>query len=185
MRNLILAAVAFLMIAPAQATTVSGVELEPQIQVQQQDLVLNGAGVRSKFFIDLYVGSLYLPAKSQAVDAILASEEVSAIRLNITSGMITSEKMTDAILEGFDNATNGNPGEMQQRIDDFIGVFNEEIVKGDQYTFNFIPGKGVVGFKNGEQKVIVDGDDFRVAMMKIWLGEKPAQKKLKQQMLGN
>ncbi|GLS83625.1 chalcone isomerase family protein [Paraferrimonas haliotis] len=181
----LVAALAIVCAAPSFAKTVSGVELSDTISANEQQLTLNGAGVRSKFFIDLYVGSLYLSQANSDANAIINSDEISAIRLNITSGLITSDKLIEAIVEGFDLSTNGDTAAIQSRIDNFIAVFNEEIVKGDQYTFVFTPGTGVVGYKNGEQKVSIDGDDFRTALMGIWLGAKPAQKKLKQRMLGN
>ena len=44
----------------AQAKMVNDVDVADKIQVADQSLTLNGAGVRSKFFMDLYVGALYL-----------------------------------------------------------------------------------------------------------------------------
>ncbi|MGL5395016.1 MAG: chalcone isomerase family protein, partial [Shewanella sp.] len=43
------------------AKEVSGVQVADSITLDAQTLQLNGAGVRSKFFMDLYVGSLYVP----------------------------------------------------------------------------------------------------------------------------
>jgi hypothetical protein len=44
--------------------TVSGVKVDAKLSIEGQSLVLNGAGTREKMWIDLYVGSLYLPKKS-------------------------------------------------------------------------------------------------------------------------
>ena len=44
--------------------TVSGVKVDAKLSLEGQSLVLNGAGTREKMWIDLYVGSLYLPKKS-------------------------------------------------------------------------------------------------------------------------
>jgi len=48
--------------APAQAAKVAGVELEDSVQISADtpELVLNGAGIRKKLFIKVYVGALYL-----------------------------------------------------------------------------------------------------------------------------
>src|SRR5690606_29276961 len=78
------------------AKVISGIEVADTIMLENQSLPLNGAGVRSKFFMDLYVGSLYVPSQLSSTVAVLEAP-VAAIRLNITSDMITAEKMRDAI----------------------------------------------------------------------------------------
>ncbi|MDO6774791.1 chalcone isomerase family protein [Shewanella sp. 3_MG-2023] len=166
----------------AEAKTVSGVELADNMMIAEQQLALNGAGVRSKFFMDLYVGSLYLATPATNVDAVIA-QPISVIRLNITSGMITADKMTDAIVEGFDAATNGDSASIQSSIDAFMGLFNEEVSKGDQFTFVTHKDAGVTSFKNGQEQATIANEAFRQALIKIWLGDEPAQKSLRKNML--
>lgn len=176
-------AAACLLAIPAQATTVSGIEIADNIKPAQDTLVLNGAGVRSKFFIDLYVGSLYLSQPSQQLDDILAQPSV-AVRLNITSGMITSDKMKAAIIEGFDDATDGDTQAIQPQIDAFMALFADEIKQNDQFTLLAQKQTGVTAYKNGQAQDTISGEAFRQALLKIWLGDQPAQKSLKKAMLG-
>lgn len=166
-----------------QAKEISGVELNKTLILNEQPLVLNGAGVRSKFFIDLYVGSLYVPTLLDNTAAVLAADTV-AVRLNITSGMITADKMKDAISEGFDDATDGSTAGIQAEIAQFMGLFNAEILDGDQFTLLASKGVGVTAFKNGEVQATIAGEVFRQALLKIWLGDEPAQNSLKEAMLG-
>lgn len=166
----------------AQAKTVSGIELADDLTIAEQQLSLNGAGVRSKFFMDLYVGSLYVPEPATNLDQVLA-QPLAVIRLNITSGMITSDKMTDAIVEGFEAATDDNTAPIQANIDEFMGLFTEEVSKGDQFTFVTHKGAGVTSFKNDEEQATIEGEVFRQALIKIWLGDDPAQKSLRKDML--
>ena len=63
--------------------TVSGVKLDEKLSLEGQSLVLNGAGTREKMWIDLYVGSLYLPKKSSSAKDIMDSKDAGAIKLNI------------------------------------------------------------------------------------------------------
>ncbi len=167
-----------------QAKEISGVNVPEQITINDQSLQLNGAGIRSKFFIDLYVGSLYLPKASQDVADIL-NQPVAVIRLNITSGMITAEKMTDAINEGFDDATDNNTAPIASQISAFMSLFNSPINEGDQFTLVADKANGVTAYKNGKQQgEAIKGEAFRVALIDIWLGKEPSQKSLKQEMLG-
>ncbi|MGV7107913.1 chalcone isomerase family protein [Flavobacterium sp. U410] len=165
-------------------TTISGVKVDNKLTIDGQDLVLNGAGLREKMWIDLYVGSLYLPKKSSNANEIMASTEGAAIKLNIVSGMITSEKMINAVNEGFENATGGKTAPLKAKIDKFKAFFKEEIVKGDQFLIVNVPGTGVVVYKNGTKKGVIEGQDFKKALFGIWLCDKPADKNLKAGMLG-
>jgi hypothetical protein len=165
-------------------TTISGVKVDAKLAIDGQDLVLNGAGLREKLWIDLYVGSLYLPQKSTNANDIMNSAEGAAIKLNIVSGMITSEKMINAVNEGFENATGGKTAPLKAKIDKFKSFFKEEIVKGDQFLIVNVPGTGVVVYKNGVKKGVVEGHDFKKALFGIWLCDKPADKNLKAGMLG-
>ena len=48
----------------ALALEVEGVDIPETMAVQDMQLRLNGAGIRSKFFFNLYVGALYLGISS-------------------------------------------------------------------------------------------------------------------------
>ena len=65
-------------------------------------------GVREKLWIDLYAGGLYLTKKSSDADAIMSANEPMAIKLHIVSKLISSDKMIEAVDEGFENSTNDN-----------------------------------------------------------------------------
>jgi long-chain acyl-CoA synthetase len=61
---LIIAALAVMLAAPpAAALEVAGVKLEQKITLgtDGKELICNGAGIRKKFVIKVYVGALYLP----------------------------------------------------------------------------------------------------------------------------
>jgi hypothetical protein len=170
--------------APASAMTVGGVDVPETYSVNNTDLELNGAGVRSKWFIDLYVGSLYLPESASNGQSIIDADEPQAITLHIVSGMITSDRMTEATLEGFEASTDDNMAPVQDDIDQFMGVFKDEIVEGDVFDLVYVPAKGVEVFKNGTLKDTVGDLAFKKALFGIWLSDNPAQDDLKMEMLG-
>ena len=169
-----------------QAKEVGGVQLQPSITENGTILNLNGAGIRSKFFIDVYVGSLYTPRPESDAKSILDGKETAAVQLNIISGLISSDKMVETVEEGFKEATDGDVAPLRKRIDEFLNVFTRtEIKKGEVFTLVGEPGTGVITYRNGEKVAEVKGDDFRKALFAIWLGDKPADKKLKSKMLGS
>ena len=66
------ALVATLLAIPAvQAVEVAGVKMEDQVKVGANELVLNGAGVRTKVFVKVYVGALFVSQKANTPAALL------------------------------------------------------------------------------------------------------------------
>ncbi|MBK8973651.1 MAG: chalcone isomerase family protein [Hahellaceae bacterium] len=174
-----------LLAGSVQAATVAGVDIPDTFDAAGKTLNLNGAGVRSKFFMDVYVGGLYLQDASQDAAAIVKGDAPMSIKLHMISGLITSDKMKTATSEGFVNATGGNLAPIQASVDKFMAAFNEEIVENDVFDIVYVPGKGVEVYKNEELVDTIDGGmAFKEALFGIWLSEKPAQEDLKAKMLG-
>ena len=165
-------------------TKVGGVTLPASETFGEYNLKLNGAGVREKFWIDLYAGGLYLSNPSKDAEKVMNADEAMAVKLHIVSKLISSDKMIDAVEEGFENSTNGNTSALDSRIKKFIGFFKEEISKGDVFDITYQPGKGVVAYKNGKEKGTIEGMDFKKALFGIWLAKDPADDDLREAMLG-
>ena len=153
------------------------------VNFNEETLTINGAGMREKFFFDIYAGGLYLKAKSKDPVKIAEADETMAIKLHIVSSMISKDKLENALREGFDKATNGKIGAISERIETFLGFMNEEIQVGQVYDIVYEKGKGSVVYKDGKEKGYVGGLDFKKALFNIWIGEKPADKGLKNELL--
>ena len=167
---IVLFLVAFTIFSVNAQKTVSGVKVDEKLSLEGKDLTLNGSGIREKYFMDMYVGSLYLTKKSANSQDIIDSKEAAAIKLNIVSGMISSDKMIKAINEGFENATNKNSASLKTKIDKFKSFFKEKISKGDVFIIMF-DGNETIVYKNGAKKGSVEGHDFKKALFGIWLGK--------------
>lgn len=165
------------------AKEVSGINVIESITYDTTALSLQGAGVRDKFFMDLYLASLYTQKPYHDAFTLVNADEPMAMTLHIVSSLITSEKMEEATKEGFLNATGGNTAPLQTKIDAFIQTFKEPIAINDRYEFFYQPAKGVSIVKNGSLKTTIEGLEFKKALFGIWLGEKPAQESLKKALL--
>lgn len=170
--------------AQGNAKDIGGISIPESLKTGQTTLLLNGAGVREKFFIDVYVGGLYLKKRNQDPQEIIEANEPMAIRLHVVSSMLTSKKMEKATREGFAKATDGNIEPIKVQIDEFCSVFKKEIKEDDRYDLIYVPGKGVEVYINGEYASVTEGLTFKKALFGIWLSDKPAQKSLKKAMLG-
>lgn len=169
----------FLIIVPNLVS--ASTEQEPTV-LQQSGLERRGIGIRSKFFIDLYKASLYAPAKASSAE-ILSGKGQAIITLEIISGMISSEKMEAATREGFEKSLSGKDL-YKEEIEQFIAVFNEEIVEGDIFVFN-ADQQVIEVLKNQNLLTTIRTPQFRHALLGIWLGEEPVSQSLKEEMLGN
>lgn len=176
-------AMAFIAVAPAQ-TKAGGATIPNNVSFEGEKLVLNGVGVREKFWMDMYAGALYLGNKSSNANSIMNANEPMAIKLHIVSKLISSDKMIEAVNEGFENSTNGNLTPIKSEIDKFISFFRDEISKNDVFDIVYLPSKGVVVYKNGNERGAIKGMEFKKALFGIWLSNKPADENLKEGMLG-
>lgn len=165
-------------------TKVGGATLPESETFKEHTLVLNGAGVRQKFWINLYAAGLYLSERSSDATDILESGQPMALKLHIVSKLITSDKMVEAVTDGFENSTNGNTAPIQEEIDTMLSFFQEDIKKNDVFDLVYDPSEGVVAYKNGKERGTVQGEEFMKALFGIWLSNRPADDDLRDDLLG-
>jgi hypothetical protein len=148
-------------------------------------LQLNGMGLREKLWIDVYVGSLYLPSKANTVADVLSQPGAFRVQMDIIYNEITSSKLISAWNEGFEkNQSEEVMNAIADRIERFNQLFEESAKKGDQYVIDYIPEQGCLITKNKVLLGRIEGEDFKTALLEIWLGNFPADKGLKKGMLG-
>jgi hypothetical protein len=170
----------------APAVEVAGVNVPDQVVLESsgESLVLNGAGVRKKFVIKVYVGALYLGEKSTSVEDILAREGGKRVAMHFLYKEVEAGKLVAAWNDGFKaNLSADEMAAVQERLNRFNELF-QTVRKGDVYQLDFIPGRGTEVSLNGTAAGTVEGEDFFRALLKVWLGTKPADKGLKKAWLG-
>lgn len=175
---------ALIMITPVQAKEIGSVNLPDTIMAGKEQLILNGAGLRKKYFVKVYAGGLYLRKKGGNANKIIHADEPMAIRMQFIYDGVSGKELVDAWNEGFSNATMGNLGPVRENIDKFNSFFTEEARKGDIYDIIYTPEEGATVSMKGKLMGTIRGLDFKKALFAIWLGEKPADNSLKQGMLG-
>jgi long-chain acyl-CoA synthetase len=149
-----------------------------------QDLVLNGAGIRTRAVFKVYVGSLYLPAKATDLAAVLAKGP-RRIQMNLLRDL-AADQLVDALNDGMkDNSTAAEMAALKAQQDQLTSIMKAfgEAKEGSVVTLDFVDGATLVGF-NGAVKGTIPGESFNRALTKIWLGDKPVQADLKKAMLG-
>ena len=184
MRNAIIAIAALVAASAALAIEVAGVKVDDKASVGGQELVLNGAGVRTRAVFKVYVGSLYVPAKAADLSAVLAKGP-RRIQMNILRNL-TPDQLVDALVDGLkenNSADELNAVKAQQaELVTIMKSFNE-VKEKDVVTLDFVDGATKIAL-NGTAKGSIAGEAFNRALTKVWLGDHPVQPDLKKAMLG-
>ena len=170
----------------AAALEVAGVMVPEKVAIGEssKQLVLNGAGIRKKLFIKVYVGALYLTEKLNTVGAILDDPGPKRITMHFLYKEVSAEKLVNGWNDGF---AGNNSAEAVKSLQDRISQFNKlfrTVKKGDVIRLDYLPEKGTQVWINDQQMGTVEGSDFNQAVLKIWLGKKPADDGLKKAWLG-
>jgi len=177
MKKLAVVMMVLLFLCPAaMAKKVGDVEVADSITVGGQALSLNGAGERIKkvafIKIEVYAAGLYLQAKSANAQSIIDADAPMGIRMYITTGMATKEKLTTAWSEGFETATGDNVDPIKGEIAKFNALFKTDPKEGDMYEIAYVPGQGISLAMNGvSQGAPIPGLEFKKAVFGIWLSD--------------
>jgi len=162
--------------------TISGATFQKKMDIKGEMVNYNGAGIRNKYGMNLYVSALYLPSQSSDFNKIINANEVQVINIKIISSMVTREKFNESVKEGFAKASHGKATSEQMAA--FKAFFSAEIKNKDDILLIYRPNVGVQVMINGSFKGKVEGLEFKKALWSIWLGNAPADVKLKKKMLG-
>jgi hypothetical protein len=168
------------------AASIAGVEIPQHIQqkVTQHELVLNGAGIRSKFIFDIYVGALYLTKRIHNAEQILSDSSAKRISLYFLYDKIEKEKMINGWNEAFeDNLSDTQFASLKPEINSFNAAFGVT-VKDDMVIIDFLEDGTTTVTINQIKKASIKNKNFQRALLSIWLGASPADEDLKEAMLG-
>lgn len=186
MKKILLFIVCVLFSVNVVAKEVAGVALSESAAVGGKNLVLNGAGIRTKVIFDIYVAALYLVEKTKKPDVIFADANNKRVALHILYSL-----KSETLLEAFKKAITANHSAaemtaMDAQLKKFSAIFDTvaEVKKGDVILIDYIVGTGTKITINGTDRGVIEGADFNRSLLKIWLGARPADEDLKKEMLG-
>ena len=173
--------------APAQATEVAGVKFEPSVQVGGTKLQLNGAGVRYKAIFKVYAAGLYLSTRAATSEAALAAPGPKLLQIvmlreidgNELGKLFTKGMEQNVAREDFSKSI---PGIL--RMSDVFST-RKKLAAGESFALEWVPGSGTIIIVNGKPAgEPIKEPEFYASLMKIWLGNSPADSMLKEALLG-
>ncbi len=176
--------------APALAQSpveLAGVKYEPSVQVGSSRLQLNGAGIRYKAVFKVYTAGLYLGSKAATTEAVLAAPGAKRMHIvmlrdidgNELGKLFTRGMQDNASKEDFSKSISGTI-----RMSEIFSL-RKKLTAGENFSVDWIPGTGTVVMLNGKPAgEPIKEPEFFSSMMKIWLGNNPADAQLKEALLG-
>lgn len=187
MPRIFFAIAGLLMAQAAAAVQVAGVDYPERATVASQALLLNGAGIRYRFVVKVYTAGLYLPSRTASAAQALSMPGAKRLHIEMLRD-IDGNTLGRLFTRGMeDNSTRGEfakaiPGTLQLSE---LFVAKKNLKAGEHFSVEWRPGVGTVILVNGEAmgRPIVE-PEFFAAMLRIWLGPKPADDTLKAQLLG-
>jgi hypothetical protein len=174
-------------LAMSATVDVSGVKLEDRITLADKPLVLNGAGVRYKAVFKVYTAGLYLSQKAETPEAVLAAPGPKRMTITMLRDIDSAElgKLFSRGME--DNMERAAFSRLIPGVLRMSQIFSnhKKLMAGETFLIDWIPGTGTLITVKGK----VEGEPFKEpefydALMRIWLGPKPADFMLKDALLG-
>jgi hypothetical protein len=171
----------------AAAVDVNGYKFDDTTSVAGKELKLNGAGMRTKVIIKVYAAGLYLADKKTTMADIATLEGPRRMKL-IMARDLSSDSFGDAFMEGLkENTSVAERNTLAPQVNKFGQMFAAVpgLKKGDVMQIDWIPGVGTQCELNGKKVgETVPDVAFYNALLRIWLGEHPADRSLKPALLG-
>lgn len=179
----------------ATGVTVAGVRFPPTVRIDgpaanSGSLILNGAGLRGVLFIKAYAMGLYLPRRTTAPTDILALPGPKRIHI-VALRDLSAEQFADALVKGIHkNHGEAELAALNPRLEHFRATLlaQGKAVKGTVIQLDWLPATtGGVTRLTVDGKPVgepVAGEDFYQALLRIWIGERPAAGDLKRELLG-
>jgi long-chain acyl-CoA synthetase len=183
-RTFVIAGLVLLLSPPLMAAEVGGVKLADKTSVAGKELVLNGAGIRTKVVFKVYVASLYLPTKAGDLAGVLAANP-RRVQLNLLRDL-SADELAGALADGIKETSSAEQAAaVQTQTEQLLSIMKAvgQAKTGDVVTMDFIGGETRIAF-NGQSKGSIAGEPFNAALMRIWLADKPVQADLRKAMLG-
>ena len=172
---------------PAVAAEINGVKFADTVKVGGSDLKLNGLGMRTKVVFKVYAAGLYLTEKKTTPADVLAVQGPRRVTL-VMMRDLTSDEFGQAFMTGLNNnLSQAEKTKIVSQISKFGEMFAsiESLKKGDVLNIDWIPSSGTQTELNGKKiGETVPDVAFYNAILRIWIGDKPADSSLKPALLG-
>lgn len=173
--------------AAASTVDVEGVKFSDGIELSGSKLVLNGAGVCYREAFKVYAAGLYLEKKIETTHQVLAATGAKRLQLTMLREVDPNELGNLLVRSVNENVAKPDVVKLIPGLIAMGKFFGEQkkFMPGDVLTLDWVPGTGtVVSVRGVPQGEALKEPEFFNALLRIWLGNRPPDWKLKNALLG-
>jgi hypothetical protein len=167
---------------PAPARDFGSTMVPETLSIAGHTLQLNGAGLRSTFFVEVYVGALYLETRCREAPVILAADQPWAVTL-VFRRPVGHQRILDGFVEAFEHNSPGQVERLKPQLEIFHAVL-QDLEAGQSMRLHYLPGVGTTLTGPDGATATVPGHPFGEAVLRTWLGDHPSDARLKDALLG-
>lgn len=177
----------FALLPVAQARRYEDQEFEERISLAGSTLQLNGLGMRAVSIIKGYLAGLYLMAPARTPEAVYSAAGPKRIVMHILLNAST-EEFVKAINKGVQrNCSEAEQAALQTQLPPFMAQLRQvgQVRKRDVILMDWLPGSGTQLTVNRKPVgAAVGAGELYTALLKVFLGDRPVDKRLKAGLLG-
>jgi hypothetical protein len=171
----------------SNSTAATAERFPKQIQVEGVSLSLNGMGTRYKAIFKVYDMGLYTTKKVATLDDVVSAPGPKKLQFTALREISTTEigqLFYRGIKENNSAELNLKHAASALKMSE-IASGRAKILPGENFSIEFVPGKGLSFYVMDKQQGNSFGDgEFFAMVLGIWLGNVPADYRLKEALLG-
>ena len=176
---------------PNGGIDLAGVRFDERARIGTTEGLLNGAGLRGILGFKFYVIAVYLPQRLRSTEEILRVSGAKRIQV-VTMFDLNAELVAAGLAKGIRrNLSEAEFEALRPRVDLLRAAVRatREAPAGSLIQFDWLPaasGGGVTRLSVNTQQRGEDipGEDFYQALLKVWLGDKVNDARLREALLG-
>ena len=175
----VLTACAFLLTSSSYASSPS-IDFPNTKNLSGRVFTLQGIGKKSVFFVDAFEVGYYQEKHNLSLDPLDNVAKHLEVRYFVS---IPAKKLFNYNISVMkDNYSKQDLLAIANEIE-ILKEYYVDLKRGDSYELTYIPQIGTKFEYNGNLKGIIKGERFAEILFAVWLGEKPFDKKIKEQIL--
>ncbi len=163
----------------------AGIEIAENINLNNKELILNGAAIRTKFFVQTYIISLYTETPILHDKIGVESLIERCLRMQIITPLATSKAVSENIQSGMKEGMGKLYHLNKETIEQLIHVLESSQIQYKDIIDIYYSDKSELKiFKNGKEIYSnKDGKLFAETIFGIYLGRNPKDRKIKEALL--
>jgi hypothetical protein len=163
----------------------AGIELTPKININRTDLFLNGAAVRTKFFIQTYIISLYAAKSITDEQSAVESNTERSLRMQIITPLATSKAVSENIQNGMKDGLGSLYQQQKELVEDLRRVIENSGIQYKDIIDIYYTSKGELKLFKNESEIYhnKNGKLFAETILNMYVGKNPKDKKIKEALL--